>query len=173
MIFFALVSLLIERGESMMIEKLYNDYFRDVHKYIFKMSEDKDLADDITQQTFFKAMHSLSSFRGDCDIKIWLLRIAKNLFYTHKKNEKRFEALPADPIDRIHSVENIVEDRDTVWRLFCSWQELNEPYKEIFSMRVFAELSFDEIGAAFGKNAHWACVTYHRAKEKIKQKSEE
>lgn len=156
----------------MKIENLYNDYFRDIYRYIYKMCADEELATEITQQTFFKAMHSLSKFRGECDVKIWLLRIAKNLFYSHKKYEKRFVQMPID-LPSEHSIESEVEDKDETARILQALNGLKEPYKEIFIMRVFAELPFEDIGAAFGKNAHWACVTYHRAKEKIKQITED
>ena len=51
--------------------------------------------------------------------------------------------------------------------------QLPEPYKEVFLWRVFAELSFKEIGQMFGKTHNWACVTYHRAKAMVRQRLEE
>ena len=72
------------------VEELYKDYFHDVFLYIRSLSADEHLAEDITQETFFKAMKSVNSFRGDCDIRVWLCQIAKNLLYTHNKKQKRY-----------------------------------------------------------------------------------
>ena len=159
--------------QSLKIETLYKEYFDDIYRYLHKISGDAALADEITQQTFFKAMRSLHRFRGDCDVRIWLLRIAKNTFYSHKKNTARFVSFPEQAIQQSSSVAEDVEDKDTVQCILQALHTLCEPYKTVFEMRVFAELSFEQIGSAFGKNAHWACVTYHRAKEKIKQKTED
>ena len=64
-------------------------------------------------------------------------------------------------------------DRDSACRLRDILDGLPEPYRQVFSLRVFAELPYARIGSLYGKSANWACVTFHRAREKIRQRMEE
>lgn len=72
-------------------EKIYRDYFHDVYLYLRRLSGDENLAEEITSETFFKVMHSIGSFRGNCDIRVWICQIAKNCYYTYLKNSKKVE----------------------------------------------------------------------------------
>ena len=151
------------------IEELYNDYFHDVYLYIRSLSADEHLAEDITQETFFKAMKSVDSFRGDCDIRVWLCQIAKNLLFTHNKKQKRFtgEEVPETVPDNTVRVDEFLENSAQSMEVHRVLHTLSEPYKEVFTLRVFGELSFRQIGEIFGKTESWARVTFHRAKLKI------
>ena len=130
------------------------------------------LAEEITEETFFRAMRSLGSFRGDCELRVWLCRIAKNLWFSEQKKQKRFTDGEAvlDEIPEEHDFAADLGERQTALQLHRVLHEIEEPYKEIFSLRVFGELSFKEIGDLFSKSEHWACVTFHRAKDKIQKK---
>ena len=151
------------------IEELYNDYFHDVYLYIRSLSADEHLAEDITQETFFKAMKSVDSFRGDCDIRVWLCQIAKNLLFTHNKKQKRFtgEEVPETVPDNTVRVDEFLENSAQSMEVHRVLHTLSEPYKEVFTLRVFGELSFRQIGEIFGKTESWARVSFHRAKLKI------
>ncbi|MCR4794632.1 MAG: sigma-70 family RNA polymerase sigma factor [Ruminococcus sp.] len=151
------------------VEELYKDYFHDVFLYIRSLSADEHLAEDITQETFFKAMKSVDSFRGDCDIRVWLCQIAKNLLYTHNKKQKRYtgEEIPETVPDTSVTMEELLENGQQSMNIHRVLHTLVEPYKEVFTLRVFGELSFRQIGDIFGKTESWARVTFHRAKMKI------
>ena len=151
------------------VEELYKDYFHDVYLYIRSLSADEHLAEDITQETFFRAMKSVDSFRGDCDIRVWLCQIAKNLLFTHSKKRNRFtgEEIPETFADSKPSIEDMVADEQQSMDIHRVLHTLSEPYKEVFTLRVFSELSFRQIGDIFGKTESWARVTFHRAKLKI------
>ena len=151
------------------VEELYKDYFHDVYLYIRSLSADEHLAEDITQETFFRALKSVNSFRGDCDIRVWLCQIAKNLLYTHSKKSSRFtgEEVPETVADTNVSIEDMVADEQQSMDIHRVLHTLSEPYKEVFSLRVFGELSFRQIGDIFGKTESWARVSFHRAKLKI------
>ena len=124
-------------------EEIYREYFDQVYLYIRRLSGDAHLAEDITGETFYKALRSLHRFRGDCDIRIWLCQIAKNCYYTHLKKLRR--------VDSVDSADLLaVPDR-----------------------RVYAELNYKQIGQLFGKSENWACVTYHRARNMIRKRWEE
>ena len=151
------------------VEELYKDYFHDVYLYIRSLSADEHLAEDITQETFFRALKSVNSFRGDCDIRVWLCQIAKNLLFTHNKKSNRFtgEEIPDTLADSKPSIEDMVADEQQSMDIHRVLHTLSEPYKEVFTLRVFSELSFRQIGDIFGKTESWARVTFHRAKLKI------
>jgi RNA polymerase sigma-70 factor (ECF subfamily) len=153
------------------LEDIYSTYFSDVYRYSRSLTMDEHTAGDITEETFFRAMRSFSSFQGDCEIRVWLCRIAKNIWIDEQQKRKRFtddeDALETVP-DEDDSDAN-ADDRQATLKIHRILHKIEEPYKEVFSLRVFGELSFHDIGELFGKNEHWACVTYHRAKEKIQK----
>ena len=161
----------------MQFEEIYAKYFNDVYRFLLRLSGNKDIAEEITSETFFKAMKSIDSFRGDCELSVWLCQIAKNNYYTYLKKNKQIvssdnpESTTAE--ESTPDIAEIVTDSDSAWHIKKVLHSISEPYKEVFMWRVFAEMSFEQIGKLFGKNANWACVTYHRAKKMIIERLEE
>ena len=155
-------------------EEIYTTYFRDVFLYIRKLSADEHIAEEITSETFFKAMNSIDRFRGDCDIRVWLCQIAKNCYFSYSKKAKRTDRLEElDIAGQGDSFEERVAQKEQAEEIQRILHDIPEPYKEVFMWRVFADLSFKQIGQLFHKTENWACVTYHRAKSKIKERMEE
>ena len=152
-------------------EQLYKTYFNDVYLYILRLSGNEHIAEEITSDTFFKAMKSIDSFRGDCDVRVWLCQIAKNCYYSYVKKNNRTERVEEEELAMLPDVSPGVEEelarRDEVERIQKVLHEIGEPYREVFMWRVYAELSFKQIAQIFGKSENWACVTYHRARKKI------
>ena len=154
----------------MEFEQIYTTYFRDVYRYIYKLSHSEHIADEITSETFFKAMKSIDRFRGDCDIRVWLCQIAKNCYYSYIKKEGQTECIDNIEIaEQGASFEEQLFRHDTAIQIQNILHDVPGPYKEVFMWRVYAELSFKQIGQIFGKSENWACVTYHRARNKIKE----
>ena len=158
-------------------EKVYNTYFSDVYLYILRLSGNEHLAEEITSDTFFKAMKSIDSFRGDCDVRVWLCQIAKNCYYSYIKKSNRIEHVDEAKLqelpDLAPSVEETCAMQDELEQIQKILHDVGEPYKEVFMWRVYAELSFKQIAQIFGKTENWACVTYHRARKMIKERLEE
>ncbi len=157
------------------IEKIYMLYFKDVYKFIYNLSKNKSIAEDITQDTFLKAMKNIDKFDGRKDIKAWLFTIAKNTYYTYYNKEKKFTDYEMQ--DNISSCDNdILENftlNDDYQSILKILHNMNEPYKEVFMLRFFGELSFDNISSLFSKSEGWARITYYRAKKQIQEKMEE
>ena len=173
-------SLIVEKAgkevhEMQYVEELYNRYFHDVRLYIKALSHSDDIAEEITQETFFKAMKSIGSFKGSCDVRVWLCQIAKNTYLTYCKRNGRFAGEEADSAipDDTPSVEERLIDKSETMAVHKILHKLEEPYKEVFSLRIFSELSFAQIAEVFGKTESWARVTFHRAKLKIINELEE
>ena len=158
-------------------EDLYNTYFNDVYLYILRLSADEHIAEEITSDTFFKAMKSIDGFRGDCDVRVWLCQIAKNCFYTYVKKKNRTAEIDDEVMQEIPDHSPNATDqyirREEVDRIQKILHTIGEPYKEVFMWRTYAELSFKQIAVLFGKTENWACVTYHRARKKIMEGLEE
>ncbi len=149
-------------------EKIYIRYFNDVFLFLKKLSKDENIAEEITSETFFKAMRSIDTFRGETDIRVWLCQIAKNCYFSHlKKQQKIIDIDEVEFTDSKSTIEEQVLNQSDAMQIHRLLHDLAEPYKEVFMLRVFGELSFKQIADIFQKTDNWACVTYHRARNKI------
>lgn len=157
-------------------EQIYRTYFDDVYRYMLRLSRDEHLAQDITGDTFLRALDHIDRFRGDCDMRVWLCQIAKNLYFSHRKKAGRIDSLDDPAMLQLPDGEDMpaqrIAEQEQVIRIRSLLHELPEPYREVFMWRVYAELSFAQIGQIFGKSENWACVTYHRARDKIRKRLE-
>ena len=146
-------------------QEVYNLYFRDVYKYALSLSRDSTVAEEITQETFFKAMKSIGSFRGQCRLYVWLCQIAKNTYISYSQKQSRI--FPEMECADESTLEEHFLNKESAFEIHKVLHRLPEPYKEVFSLRIFGELSFGQIGGLFGKSAGWARVTFYRAKQRI------
>lgn len=161
----------------MEFEKIYIEYFNDVYLYIRRLSGDEHIAEEITSETFFKAMRSIDRFRGECELRVWLCQIAKNCYYTYLKKNRQSVSLDDAEIQTVSDPNAIVDeqiaDQQEVMQIRKLLHAIPEPYKEVFMWRAFADMSFKQIGQIFNKTDNWACVTYHRARKIIKERLED
>lgn len=150
-------------------EKIYLEYYDVVFRYVLSFCREEKWAEEITQEAFFKALKNIDAFRGECKLSVWLCQIAKNTFYIKSKRRQRQVSYQLESVPSEENIEQKLFDKETAFELHKLLHELNEPYKEVFWMRTFGELSFAEIGSLWGKSESWARVTYHRARMKIKE----
>lgn len=154
------------------VEKLYRTYYLKVYSYVMGIVRNSSVAEEITQNTFVKAMSSKDSFRGRSNEFTWLCSIAKNLCYDLFREEGKKTDL-SEVGEIAAEGKNYEEEfiqKETSFVIHKVLHELQEPYKEVFELRVFGELSFLEISKIFGKTESWARVTYHWARLKIKER---
>ena len=153
------------------IQEVYEQYFTVVYRYLLSLSHNTHIAEELTQETFFKALKKVDDFRGDCDLRVWLCQISKNTYYDYLKKNKKYapesqdekkESFPSDLLQNF-------SDKETALQVHKVLHRLSEPYKEVFSLRVFGELSCVTLSSLFGKSESWARVTYHRACKKIRE----
>lgn len=157
-------------------EAMYNEYYRDVYRYVLSLLKNADEAEEITQETFVKAIASIKSFDGKKDIRAWLFTIAKNTYISKYRKNKNvsiqgLEELPEQQTQVSFTEE--LDDKETAFQIHQFLHTMDEPYKEVFYLRVFGELDFQKIGSLFGKSDSWARVTFYRAKNQIKKRMEE
>jgi RNA polymerase sigma-70 factor (ECF subfamily) len=178
-------------------EQLYNAYYMQVYSYLVSLTKNQHTAEELTQKTFFKAFTTSSAHRGESSELTWLCAIAKNLYVDELREHKWF-AREAD-VSVLDSgdgagvgmnastataatgagsaatadIETALVDSQSTFMIHKVLHELEEPYKEVFQLRVFGELPFLKIGLLFGKTENWARVTYHRARLKVQQRLEQ
>ena len=150
-------------------DTIYRLYFKDVYLFLKGLTRSEPLAEELTQETFFKALGSLKNFDGRQDVRAWLFTVARNAYYDHCRRDGRTVPLEDAAQDSADTpdIAQLLVDEDAAFTVHQCLHALEEPYKEVFSLRVFGELPFEKIGAIFGHNAAWARVTYYRAKTKI------
>ena len=150
--------------------EIYTEYFSGVYKYVLSLSRDEAIAEEVTQETFFKAMRHIDRFNGTCKLLVWLCQIAKNTYFTFSQKQKRFDPEAKEDFPHITSdLETLYLDKEATRQLHILLHKLNEPYKEVFTLRVFGELPFSQIGELFGKNDSWARVIFYRAKKQLQE----
>jgi len=153
-------------------ERLYEACYMRVFSYVMTLTRDRHQAEEITQETFFRAFSKLNSFRGESDEVTWLCAIARNLAVDEQRRQRRFGELPEEAVAREKAVEQTAVEKDDSFRVHMALHAMEEPYREVFELRVFGELSFAQIGRIFRKTENWARVTFHRARAKLKERME-
>ena len=150
-------------------EQIYSEYFPRVYRYLLSLCSDPSIAEELTQDTFYRAIEHSGAFRGECKLSVWLYRIARNCWLSHVRKEKRraFYGDAGGAADLCDMEESLIQ-KDSVFQIYKRLRALPEPYREVFSLRVFTELPFAQIGELFGKSDAWARVVFYRAKQKIK-----
>lgn len=159
--------------DSEAFERLYEASYMRVFSYVMTLAADRHLAEEVTQETFLRAFSKLNRFRGESDEVTWLCAIARNLLCDEKRRQGRLGDMPEEAVARERGVEQSAVERDDSFRIHMALHALEEPYREIFELRVFGELSFQQIGRIFNRTENWARVTFHRARAKLRERMEE
>ena len=147
--------------------RIYRSEFRKVFAFLLAMTDEKELAEELAQETFYRAIVSgKAEFSGRSSIITWLCAIARNLYVDEIKRRGRQTQLQEEMIQEMDPEER-TEDADLAQRIWKQVRDLPSMYRQVFELRALYGLSFREIGKRFGKTEGWARVTYHRAKEMI------
>lgn len=154
------------------IEDVYKEYANIIYKYVYSLSKSKDIAEEITQETFLIAVENIKKFRGECKISVWLCQIAKHAFFKYIK--KRKMEIPIDEVKDVIDEKVLIDEickKDEKNRLLKKIEKLKEPMQSIVKLRLETDFTFKEIGRIYGKNENWAKVIFFRGKEKLKEES--
>lgn len=149
--------------------RLYDTYYMEVYSYVMTLVRNAHLAEEITQEVFFKAMKTSHPYSGASGEFTWLCAVAKNTCMDALRRQSRFAQYP-DDLPSGTDMAQMLEDESVTLQIHRILHTMDEPYKEVFQLRIFGELSFQKIGQIFGKTENWARVTYHRAKLKIQER---
>ena len=156
--------------ESM--NQIYQKYAKTVYGYIFAKTNDHQIAEELTQETFYQGIKSINRYDGSCKISTWLCAIAKNQLKTYyRKNPKMAEL--TDDEHGGKTAENQALDNLMTGDILKVIHNQKEPYREVLYLRILGALTFKDIGNILGKSENWARVTFYRGKEKLKGELEE
>lgn len=154
------------------IQKVYEEYFETVYKYLFCLTHNSDMAEELTQETFYRAVQKIGTFKEQCKISVWLCQIAKNLWYDELKKDKKIDKANEAELGLITSNENLEElviSNEEKLELYKKMQKLDDLTREVIYLRITGELSFKEIGNILNKTENWARVTFYRGKNKMRE----
>ena len=150
-------------------EQMYSENYDFIFKFLIKLCKDSSLAEELTQETFFRAYMNFSQLQDKSKASVWLCQIAKNTYYAWYNDNKKTAELEDDTADSTPDLAETFIRKELTKEAFAKLHELNEPYKEVFMLSVFADLSLNEISALFGKSESWARVTLYRAKKRLRE----
>ena len=151
------------------MEQIYREHAATVYKFLLSQCRDADLAEELTQETFCRAVQSIGRYDGSCKLSVWLCQIGKHVWYHHlRRAQKQGEEVTEDIVLSVPSAEDDVLARTEHLELLRSIHTLPEQMREAVYLRAFGGLSFREIGAVMGKTENWARVTFYRGKERLK-----
>lgn len=150
------------------MDEIYQKYGRTVFKYLMSLTHDSGLSEELTQETFFQAIRTVDTYDESCPVTTWLCGIAKNVLRTwRRKNPPAAEISETDSTGISGEEEVLQSMRRT--EIMKKLHAMEDPWREILYLRIYADLSFKEIGEIHGKSENWARVTYYRAKEKLRK----
>lgn len=153
------------------IDKIYKEYFETVYKYLLYLTHNEDLSKELTQETFYKAVKKIDTYKGECKMSVWLCQIAKNLWYDYCKKNKKVISVEEELLGSYSTdtTEERVILNDEKISLFRKIQKLDEKTREVIYLRITGELTFKEIGIILNKTENWARVTFYRGKNQLKE----
>ncbi len=153
------------------IEEIYNQYSKMLYKYIFCLSGNEELSEEIVQETFLVAVKDINKFEGKCKISTWLCSIAKNIWYQKLRKDKK--NIPIDEVSNTlileESIEEKICEKETKMELLKNIQKLDEDTRNVIYLRAFGNLNYEEIAEIMNKTSSWARVTYFRGKQKLRE----
>lgn len=158
-----------------MEDELYKNYSMLVYNYLYSLSKDRELAEELTQETFYKAIKNIKKFEGNSKVSTWLCQIAKNEWRDHVTKESKLKQIPIEDdnyIDKLileNTAETEIEEKEALLSLYKEIHKLDTKTKEVIYLRIRGDLSFKEIGEILGESEEWARITYYRGKIKIKE----
>ena len=155
--------------------KLYEEHAGQIYKFLLRLCKDADMAEDLLQDTFLKAIEKVDAFDNRCKFTTWLCEIAKNTYYDSlrkKQAQTTVYMLEENLVNQAPLMEDALVHKETAREIHEIIHQLPEPYKEVFLLRFYGELPFREIGQIFGKSEVWGRVTYLRGKDMVIQRME-
>ena len=149
-------------------EELYQRYAQVVYRYLMSLTHDADLAEELTQETFYQAIRTSDRFDQSCKVSTWLCGIARNVLRSHRRRNPLMEEVQEQDQTTPSAEADVIHTQDRM-ELFKQLHRLAEPYREVVYLRTFGDLSFKEVGEVLGKTENWARITFYRGKEKLRE----
>ncbi len=161
-----------DNSQNADMDSVYQEYASLVYRFLYSHTHDPDWSEELMQETFLRAVSSISRYDGSCKLSTWLCQIAKHVLYQELRKKKRVETVElTDCLLDVSAPEgetNALEQENRI-ELYRAIHHLPEAEREVVLYRITGELSFREIGAILGKSENWSRTVFYRAKQKIKK----
>lgn len=155
------------------MEEIYKEYSKVVYYYLFSLCHNEFVAEELTQETFCRAVQTIEKFRNECKIKVWLCQIAKNLLYKERLRIEKMVTVPINEeigeIELQYDIEEEFIEKEEEESLYKKIEKLDSPRRELVYLRIKLGLTFKELGQIIGKSETWARVEFYRWKQKLKE----
>ena len=151
---------------------IFKEFSPMVFRFLLSLCGEESLAEELTSETFYQAYLHIGQYRGECKLETWLCQIAKNALYKEQKRQKRMTHQHPPSETAECALLEAMGNKEQALQIHKHLHLLKEPYKEVFMLRIFGELSFKEIADICGKSESWAKVTFYRAKNKLIEEME-
>ena len=158
------------------MDTIYKMYGEIVYKYVFCLTGNEDITEEIVQETFLVAVKNINKFRGECKISTWLCQISKYIWYKKLKKEKLKKEISLDILPNTLFIEESIEEnfwnKEKKIELFKKLQSFDENTKNVMYLRIFGNFEYNEIAEIMNKTSNWARVVFFRGKQKLKEELE-
>ena len=155
------------------ITEIYNKYGKMLYKYIFCLTGNEDISEEIVQETFLVAVKDINKFKGNCKISTWLCQISKYIWYKKLKKENLKKEIPLDIVENSlfadESIEEMICEKENKMQFFKKLQTLDEDTKNVMYLRILGNFEYSEIAEIMNKTSNWARVVFFRGKQKLKE----
>lgn len=153
-------------------QKVYEEYAKQVYRFLLVLTGNDDLAEELLSETFYQAFLHIDSFEGRCNLSTWLCQIGKNAWIKECRRNKRYTEIKSEDLtipDAAPSVEEQIISKEMYRKVLITLQGLEDSYRDVFILHAIGEVKLKEIACIYGKSESWARVTYFRAKQQIAQ----
>ena len=154
------------------MDAIYKKYCKCVYNFLYKLTNDIELSEELTQETFYKAVKNIHTFKDDCKISVWLCKIAKNTWLDSIKKNKNIKDMADNELferESLETTDETVISNQGKLELYKKIQKLDEKTRDVIYLRITGDLNFKEIGDIFNKTENWARITFYRGKQKLKE----
>ena len=154
-------------------EKIFKENQGFIYKYLMKLCGNPSLAEELTQETFFRAYMNIAGLKNESKVSVWLCQIAKNTYFAWYNEHKKLTGIEDGEAIKSNDIEDDFMQKELTEKALRCLHLLEEPYKEVFMLNVLGQVSLTDISKIFGKSESWARVTFYRAKQKLSERMRE
>jgi len=164
----------VKGGENVAnFEKIFKENQGFIYKYLMKLCGNPSLAEELTQETFFRAYMNIAGLKNESKVSVWLCQIAKNTYFAWYNEHKKLTGIEDGEAIKSNDIEDDFMQKELTEKALRCLHLLEEPYKEVFMLNVLGQVSLTDISKIFGKSESWARVTFYRAKQKLSERMRE
>ena len=150
------------------LDAVYREHSASVYRFLYAKTGSAELAEELTQETFYQAVKNIGRFDGSSRITTFLFGIAKNVWLNaYRKRQKAPVPISDTEVLSTPSAESDVLAKMGREEILKAMHGLKDPGREVLYLRLLGSLSFSEIGSILGQTENWSRVTYYRAKQQL------